>query len=665
MASDEPRVMSISSNTALSPEEIPRRTFPTVRKGVDPEAVRRYLETVAEEIRVLGDRETQLRRRLAEAERRASEPPVLDEQSLTQAVGAETARILQTAHDAARDVVAKAESSAAELIADAERQAAEQIASADGHVAKVVAAAEHQATERTRAADETSVRVLEGAQAEAVGIEAAAAETASSLRETAQAEADELLASAQASATAMIGAAKRRSGEMMREARERRKATLTDLTEQRRALYVQLEQLRSGRDHLVQVVDTVGEAVEAVRDSLESAEHGARLAAAEAGERAEEQTGDAEEFDDEDLSEEEVEALLQADMAEAGVGDDFGDESGEAGELAGDEEFEGELDEEESVDEATELAEEAVAGEPAVTLIDPLPTQAMPVVDPTAESPPVADSSNPVDAIFARIRSGDDAGDAAGAQAELDAADASADEESEMASSLPTEDAKAAFAKRDAALGPITTRLSRALKRALQDDQNELLDAIRHSSGAPNLEVLLPNEAQRDRYARAAASVLSEAWLAGRPWLATSSDAGPLEEAGLQASANESGHALAAELADDLVGLLRHRLAESLENLAEIGDGAQDAAGAAYREWKGSRIEGSAGDFTTRAFAAGAVAAGLGQVVVWLVDDNGKPCPDCDDNALAGDTLAGDEFPTGQLHPPVHPGCRCLLVRSE
>jgi hypothetical protein len=23
---------------------------------------------------------------------------------------------------------------------------------------------------------------------------------------------------------------------------------------------------------------------------------------------------------------------------------------------------------------------------------------------------------------------------------------------------------------------------------------------------------------------------------------------------------------------------------------------------------------------------------------------------------------AGEEFPTGQLHPPVHPGCRCLLV---
>src|SRR5579871_4419205 len=114
MAPDEPRVVSISSNTTLTPDEIARRTFPTVRKGVDADAVRRYLETVADEMRVMSEREAQMRRRLAEMERRATEPPVLDEATLMQAVGAETARILQTAHDAARDVVGKAEATAAE-----------------------------------------------------------------------------------------------------------------------------------------------------------------------------------------------------------------------------------------------------------------------------------------------------------------------------------------------------------------------------------------------------------------------------------------------------------------------------------------------------------------------------------------------------------------------
>ena len=30
--------------------------------------------------------------------------------------------------------------------------------------------------------------------------------------------------------------------------------------------------------------------------------------------------------------------------------------------------------------------------------------------------------------------------------------------------------------------------------------------------------------------------------------------------------------------------------------------------------------------------------------------------------ALAGPTVKGEAYPTGQLHPPAHAGCRCLLV---
>jgi hypothetical protein len=45
----------------------------------------------------------------------------------------------------------------------------------------------------------------------------------------------------------------------------------------------------------------------------------------------------------------------------------------------------------------------------------------------------------------------------------------------------------------------------------------------------------------------------------------------------------------------------------------------------------------------------------------WVVDDDG-PCPDCDDNALAGPVPKGRAFPTGQPHPPAHIGCRCLVL---
>ena len=48
----------------------------------------------------------------------------------------------------------------------------------------------------------------------------------------------------------------------------------------------------------------------------------------------------------------------------------------------------------------------------------------------------------------------------------------------------------------------------------------------------------------------------------------------------------------------------------------------------------------------------------------WVVDDVDGPCPDCDDDALAGLLPKGEEFPTGQTYPPAHSGCRCLLVPS-
>jgi len=44
----------------------------------------------------------------------------------------------------------------------------------------------------------------------------------------------------------------------------------------------------------------------------------------------------------------------------------------------------------------------------------------------------------------------------------------------------------------------------------------------------------------------------------------------------------------------------------------------------------------------------------------WVPTVEGN-CPDCDDNALEP-TRRSQMFPTGQPHPPAHPGCRCLLV---
>jgi hypothetical protein len=85
--------------------------------------------------------------------------------------------------------------------------------------------------------------------------------------------------------------------------------------------------------------------------------------------------------------------------------------------------------------------------------------------------------------------------------------------------------------------------------------------------------------------------------------------------------------------------------------------------GASYRQWKTTEIEQAARHHASAAFSRGAFAATpAGAQRCWVVDDDGGPCPDCDDNTLAGPVTKGEPFPTGQPHPPAHDGCRCILV---
>lgn len=733
--SEETPVVSISSST-MNPDEIPRRTFPAARKGVDADAVRRYLDSVADDVRVLLDRETQLRRRLAEAEKRASEPPVLDEATLHRAVGAETARVLQSASEAARDMVARAEARAAELIAGAKADAAA----------------------RTSAAEEESARLLEAAADRAGATAADAQAEATALKEAAEQEAEAIIEAARDDAVSLLDTTKQRCRQTVRDARQRRKAVLSDLVERRRSLFVQLEQLRSGRDSLVEVVEAVEETVEALKVRLADAEHDARMAAAEGGDRAEAFVDD------------EVEALTEPDAAFEDHSESLGEASAEelaeelgeetdsfavltaesaAGEvdvelaeddLSGDEEDEERAHEVRAQDTAAshrsvgelfariraarsseapapaeetvtvvpepeeaaepvetaapsgetdsredELPEEPAAGEPAgVTSVAAVevaeatateageradePTQEVPVVgtdeageEAAGTAAPAAGEVAPADSEVAEASGEAAAGaDATAVPEEPAAEEAPGDETGAAEGDADT----AARGRRNEMLGPVTAQLSRALKRALQDDQNELLNAIRHASGVPDLDVLLPESAQRERFAQAASGALTEGWLLGRAWLRPDgAGEGDGDDVAVKATASETGQLLGLELSAELVGLLRHRLSEALRPVGEISEGAQDVAGAAYREWKGPRVEGIAGDFATGAFGRGAIAAAAGTSVRWVVDD-GKPCPDCDDNALAGVQAAGEPWPTGQAHPPVHPGCRCLLVAT-
>ena len=63
-------------------------------------------------------------------------------------------------------------------------------------------------------------------------------------------------------------------------------------------------------------------------------------------------------------------------------------------------------------------------------------------------------------------------------------------------------------------------------------------------------------------------------------------------------------------------------------------------------------------------YAAKIWKAERGDVLVAVAGSGDAPCPDCEDNGLNGPQQPEQQFPTGHMHPPAHPGCRCLLTRS-
>jgi hypothetical protein len=212
----------------------------------------------------------------------------------------------------------------------------------------------------------------------------------------------------------------------------------------------------------------------------------------------------------------------------------------------------------------------------------------------------------------------------------------------------------AALAARADVLDPIVAKLARRFKRALQDDQNRLLDQLRSSPGNGS-GALPPEDDQRALYVDAATAQLREAAVAGiafaRRQLGSTRGRAP-------APNDEMVAKIASGLAGTVVTLLRRRLSDGDAAAADP----TDRVGAAYREWRGVRVERLVGDAALDAFSAGVAAAAGRAGLRWVLAGGGSGCADCDDNALAGVVEKGEEFPTGHHHPPAHAGCRCLVV---
>ena len=647
--------ISFSRPDPSSPTAVAGATFPSSRRGFDQNEVRDFLRMVSAEISRQQERITFLERELLNSQQAAPAPQIeLNEETITELLGEETARIVQAAREAASKIKVRSEETATRLVREATDEAA---------------------------------RVREDAELEAARVRQDA---------TSDAEAEVLMA-------------KQQGRDMVNEARAYRERVLADVARRRELAREQIEDLMHGRDRIVQVFDRARIATEDVLreldDVAEEPSEFVNLAPTtgpipiivqadeiEAREAMRPAVSSAPAFAPYDQDED------VAVMAEEVVIDRSA------------------LIEDVVVIEKTvveELVVEVVAEAPAVieAPVIEVETPIAPVVELVVETPvsnvvplfarqevQAVDTDDedlddeddvndpplvivepkakvvvpPADDIFAKLRrSGADSVAKEVATTQVKKAEPKkktpekvtepvVEKAVEMAAEPVIEEiaTPTPFELRDEALAPVIAAMSRRLKRVLADEQNEVLDILRGKLSVKTLDAIVGPKADHSaRMIEALEASLKGAALAGAKSLSDASDKEVQKMVATQMAAiNEY-------VVATVVAPLRERLSRSISQAS--GDNAEltSLVRLVYREWKNTHVDTQVDNIAQTSFGRGAFAALTpGTKICWKVDPYGPACADAEDNSLAGFVGAGEAFPTGHTHAPAHAGCRCALV---
>ena len=634
--------ISFSRPDPSSPAAVSAASFNVSRRGFDQTEVRDFLRMVSAEMARLQERERFLESELKAMQTRGmSAPGMLDEEVVTALLGEEAARVLGTAREASSQIRLRAEEAATRLVKEASSDA-------------------------TR------------------------------LREEAELEAVRRREDAAADAEAEIELAKQQGRDMVNEAREYREKVLTELARRRELAREQIEQLIHNRDRLLNAFERARLATDDVMTGLVSVDHDLpreyiNLAPT---------TGPVPTI----VLERVVEAFAEAEVkAEGPEVIELFDHTKleeiepEPTQVVVEEIIDVVIDVVTVVEEVTPTAEVFVEETPVVeevavveAIVEETPVAEVietiavvedeksnvvnlfskdrprpetsggvnpehPSVDKTV-APKSDANAQAVENLFARLREAtvDKAASNAvsgGKVVEPRKSTKKVEVVEETATAVvpvqPMHDA-GAFAKRDEVLAPIVVAMSRKLKRVLADEENEVLEYLRGKKNALTVDAMVGEiEVHAKRYGDA----ISEDIMAAAKGAAKS------------AKVTDVIPTVDVLIGVQLVKPLRDRLAKAIEQNGTDRVAMAKALRGVYRQWKSQHIDEQVDDIACLAYSRGFFAGVKpGTQVCWMVDPNGPECPDAEDNSLAGSIALGKEFPTGNLHPLAHAGCRCLLA---
>ena len=625
--------ISFSRPDPSSPAAVGSAQFSVVRRGFEQEEVRDLLRGVSAELARLQERERFLESELRSMQTRGlSAPGAIDEEMITALLGEETARVLTSAREAAKQQIARAAETAERLVREASSDAAR-------------------------------------------------------IRQEAEIESSRQRNDAVADVEAEIELAKQQGREMVIEAREYREKVLSELARRRELAREQIEHLIHDRDRLVAAFDRARLAANDVVGDLtefdELSEEVARISGLNTPVDAtapiffdHTKDPDAIPQSSELIEVEEVVGVIAESIDSTTVEVVEITETTEVVEVV---EAADEIEVEELVEETPDTTvvamHEAPAGmsehpssEPptqehiaevvqlfgkkrkeaeAPQVVVESPVEAAEVVEVTEakKQPPVTTpQKKSVDDLFARLKQTNTAEVARTAKPKV---------------VVPKVD-QAVFDHRDAVLEPILVLITRKMKRVLADEENSMLTYLQGKKSIVALEKVLPAADEHlQMYVEALAEDVISAAMAGAQSLSKSL------KADLRKRITRSAvmQVVSGTMDESTIRPLREKIQRAVEQSNGDRDEMSNLIRSVYREMKMQRVEQQVSDIARMAYSRGAyLVLDQGTKVCWMVDPNGPSCADAEDNSLAGSTGLGSEFPTGHIHPTAHAGCRCLIA---
>jgi DivIVA domain-containing protein len=639
--------ISFSRPDPSSPAAVGSAQFTVTRRGFDTEEVRDFLRSVSAELGRLQERERFLESELRAMQTRGmSGPGVLDEETVTALLGEETARVLTVAREAAAQM-------------------------------------------RVRAA-EAAERLVREANADAIRV-----------REDADIETSRRRSDAVSDVEAELELAKQQGREMVNEAREYREKVLSELARRRELARQQIEQLIHSRDRLVNAFDRARHAAnDVVGDLAEFDDLSNEVAHATGITKpvSENTSGFIDHAQDPEAIPQKITGrqLLEVVSEEAIEQDENVLEitTEEIVELIVEDVVEDVVEEvvlEEVETNITSIHEEQVGMSDHPSTDAPVAERMAEVVQlfgnkrreatitpvvapastPTPEPKPTAKTSEAkpqtlktpakksVDDLFANLRKTSTAEVARTAKPKTVTVQPTEPKAKAPKAVVPKVDGLV-FERRDEVLAPIMVALTSKMKRVLADEENSMLTYLQGKKAAVALEKVLPEPSIHVQgYIEAVAEDVMSAAMGGAKSLSSSL------KADLRRKVTSSAvmQVMSKNIDDVLVRPLRDRIQRCVEQSDGDREEMSKLIRSVYREWKMQRVEQHIGDIARLAYSRGAyLVLDQGTSVCWMVDPNGPPCADAEDNSLAGATALGTDFPTGHAHPTAHTGCRCLVI---